>query len=72
MGSATSSWAWMGEVWIDMSERSPQELASEARDRLAAMPAGGDALKGKDRLAIPPQEMPAQDAVERSHNFTEV
>ena len=47
-----------------------EELALNARKMLAELE--GEALKPKDRLQIPAQEMPSQDAVERRGNVREV
>ncbi len=51
---------------------SPAELAKLAKDRLAEVMARTEPLKPKDRLAIPAQEMPAQDPKVRSRNMSEV
>jgi len=54
-----------------MSHRKYDELSSEAKALLAEL-LGKATLKPKDRLAIPPQEMPAQDPARRIHNMNEV
>lgn len=46
------------------------ELQKEAKDLLASL--DGKELKPKERMAIPPQEMPAQDPKERIRNMSEV
>jgi glutamate synthase (NADPH/NADH) small chain len=50
----------------------PQELQDRAAAQLAASLARQDALKTKDRLGIPVQEMPAQDPVARRRTMSEV
>jgi len=53
----------------------PDELKSQARATLSALEAAaqnGDALKARDRIAIPQQDMPAQDPMVRSCNMFEV
>jgi len=55
-----------------MSHPDNEEISSEAR-RLLAEVLGKDApLKPKDRLAVPPQNMPSQDPAERRRNMNEV
>lgn len=48
----------------------PESLKMAAAVKLAELK--GVDLKPKDRMAIPVQEMPAQDPLERSHNMSEV
>lgn len=55
-----------------MTSRSSQAIQAEARSRLDALIASKDSLKPKDRLSIPPQEMPAQDPAARRRNVSEV
>ncbi len=50
--------------------KTPEELAAEATRLLSAMKA--NELSAKERMAIPPQEMPAQDPVARRGNINEV
>jgi len=49
---------------------SPESLRKAAAEKLAEL--NGVELKPKDRVAIPAQEMPAQDPLERSRNMSEV
>ncbi|MDA3925002.1 MAG: NADPH-dependent glutamate synthase [Kiritimatiellae bacterium] len=49
---------------------SPESLQAAAVEKLAELK--GVDLKPKDRMAIPPQEMPTQDPTVRSHNMGEV
>lgn len=51
---------------------SKEELDAEAARCLAAIRARAEPLKPKDRRAIPPQPMPAQDPAERRRNIREV
>lgn len=51
---------------------SKEELTERARKILADVAARPQPLKPKDRLQIPPQEMPSQDPVERRSNVNEV
>ena len=53
-----------------MSHKSLEELKSEAAELWKEIE--GKELKVKERLAIPPQEMPAQDPVLRRRNMNEV
>ncbi|MFO7535771.1 MAG: NADPH-dependent glutamate synthase [Kiritimatiellia bacterium] len=53
-----------------MSHRTREELQKEAAAQLAALK--GKTLTARDRMAIPPQEMPAQPAGERRANMREV
>ena len=46
------------------------ELQREAKELLASL--DGKEMKPKERMAIPPQEMPAQDPKERIGNMEEV
>lgn len=55
-----------------MNHPHPEQLATEARRRLAELVALGRPLTAKERLAIPCQEMPAQDPVARRRNMQEV
>ena len=55
-----------------MSHKSPSELKTKAHETLAGILPNKDALKPKDRMAIPAQEMPAQDPAERRRNVSEV
>jgi len=54
-----------------MSHREPSELAREAGAKLREVLAAGP-LNPKDRMAIPAQEMPVQDHVDRRGNMNEV
>lgn len=49
-----------------------EELAEKARRLLADLATHPQPLKAKERLQIPPQEMPGQEAVERRKNVREV
>lgn len=53
-----------------MAHPNKTELDIIAKDLLATY--GGKTLKAKDRLSIPPQEMPSQDPGERVSNMEEV
>ena len=55
-----------------MSHKTPEELAAEAKRLLADIEPRQAALKPRDRMAIPPQEMPAQDPAVRRGNMNEV
>ena len=55
-----------------MSHRKGDELSDAAKQLLADLPAGNGRIRPRDRLAIPPQDMPAQDPRERIGNMTEV
>lgn len=55
-----------------MSHKPKEHLATEARELLAQVLTRKDALKPRDRLAIPPQEMPAQHPGVRRRNVSEV
>ena len=55
-----------------MSHPTPEQLRQEAKERLDEILARGEPLKPKDRMAIPPQAMPEQEAGKRSRNTTEV
>jgi glutamate synthase (NADPH) small chain len=52
-----------------MTHATPEQLDETARQKLALLP---KPLKAKDRMAIPAQEMPAQDAISRRQNMQEV
>ncbi|MDX9981545.1 MAG: dihydropyrimidine dehydrogenase, partial [Lentisphaeria bacterium] len=52
-----------------MSHPTREELNALAEQQLAAL---GEVLKPKDRMAIPSQEMPAQDPAVRRCNTSEV
>jgi glutamate synthase (NADPH/NADH) small chain len=53
-----------------MSYKTPEDLKKEAQSILEAF--DGKALTNKDRLSIPPQEMPVQEPTERGGNMSEV
>ena len=55
-----------------MSQKSKEQLSSEARALLDEVLSRKEPLKPKDRMAIPAQEMPAQDPGVRRKNVTEV
>ncbi|HOU22332.1 MAG TPA: dihydropyrimidine dehydrogenase, partial [Kiritimatiellia bacterium] len=55
-----------------MSWRSPDELRATARVEWARIQALAQPVKARDRLAIPPQEMPAQEPLARARNMQEV
>ena len=55
-----------------MSHRTPEELNAEAQKQLDELLAREEPLKPKDRLAIPPQQMPEQHPEERRKNTSEV
>ncbi|MDF1612453.1 NADPH-dependent glutamate synthase [Stygiobacter electus] len=55
-----------------MHYHSPEELQEQARQLIAEYVTKVDDLKTKDRMKIPPQEMPAQNPEERIHNLDEV
>jgi glutamate synthase (NADPH/NADH) small chain len=55
-----------------MSHPTPSDLQKAAREKLAVIDASGKPLTPKDRMAIPPQEMPSQDPVARRANMNEV
>ena len=52
-----------------MMHATPEQLDKMAAQQLAEL---SQTLKAKDRMAIPEQEMPAQDATERRQNMQEV
>ena len=52
-----------------MTHATPEQLDKMAAQQLAEL---SQTLKAKDRMAIPEQEMPAQDATERRQNMQEV
>ncbi|HOV65226.1 MAG TPA: NAD(P)-binding protein, partial [Spirochaetia bacterium] len=53
-----------------MSHKTPEELKAEAARLLSEY--GGKDLKNKERLSIPPQDMPCQDPKIRTGNMNEV
>lgn len=53
-----------------MSYRTPEELKKEAQKILESFE--GKTLKNKDRLNIPPQDMPVQEPTQRGKNMSEV
>lgn len=55
-----------------MSHSTPEQLRQEAKERLDEILNRSEPLKPKERMAIPPQEMPVQKPDERSQNTTEV
>ncbi|MBI5806969.1 MAG: NADPH-dependent glutamate synthase [Ignavibacteriales bacterium] len=55
-----------------MHYHTPEELQEQARQLIAEYVSQIDSLKPKDRTKIPPQEMPAQNPLERIHNLDEV
>ncbi|MDD2239114.1 MAG: NADPH-dependent glutamate synthase [Kiritimatiellae bacterium] len=55
-----------------MSRRPPDELRKEARVEWARLQALPQPLTPRDRLAIPCQEMPAQESLARAQNMQEV
>jgi glutamate synthase (NADPH/NADH) small chain len=55
-----------------MSHRTPEELNREAEKLLGELLSRNKPLTAKDRLAIPPQEMPAQRPEVRRDNISEV
>ncbi len=55
-----------------MSHPSPESLAAEARELWKDVEPRLATLKPRDRMAIPPQDMPAQDPVVRRRNIQEV
>jgi len=55
-----------------MSHRTREQLAAEAVELLGRIEGPGKPLTVRDRLAIPPQEMPQQDPVKRCSNMNEV
>ena len=55
-----------------MNHKTAEELAGDATAALAALDARTDALKPRDRMAIPAQPMPTQPAGVRSGNMQEV
>ena len=55
-----------------MPHKSPEELNADAHKMLNELLAREEPLKPKDRMAIPPQDMPAQDAGQRRSNINEV
>ncbi|HRU29332.1 NADPH-dependent glutamate synthase [Gracilinema caldarium] len=60
---------------LHQEQKSREQLNEEAEAQLKIIlekKASGEPLKPKDRLAIPPQEMPAQDPLERGKTVSEV
>lgn len=55
-----------------MSIRTSEELAEAAKRELARLSPGTAPLKPRERMAVPPQEMPAQPPLKRIRNFDEV
>lgn len=55
-----------------MSEKTAQELMSEAKEIFAKILPRASSLTPKERIAIPAQEMPSQDPHERRKNMSEV
>ncbi|NLB65260.1 MAG: NADPH-dependent glutamate synthase [Lentisphaerae bacterium] len=55
-----------------MSGRPPEELLAAARAEWARLEELPRPLKPRERLAIPPQDMPSQDPLERAGNMREV
>lgn len=55
-----------------MNHHTREDLRQEAKINLDQLLPKREELKPKDRLKIPPQEMPSQDPVARSHNLEEV
>jgi glutamate synthase (NADPH/NADH) small chain len=55
-----------------MHYHTPEKLQEQARQLIAEYVSQIDSLKPKDRTKIPPQEMPAQNPLERIHNLDEV
>ena len=55
-----------------MSFHTPESLQEAARQEWARLQALPPPLKPRDRLAIPPQEMPTQEPLARARNMREV
>lgn len=55
-----------------MSHTSPESLAEEARQLLSTIAGRQKPLMPRERMGIPPQDMPSQDPLERRGNMTEV
>ena len=55
-----------------MAHPTPEELSAEAESRLRELENRADSLKPRERMAIPPQEMPAQPPEVRRNNTSEV
>lgn len=55
-----------------MNKRIVTDLQKEALKELSRLTSTAEPLKNKDRMAIPAQEMPTQDPIERGKNFDEV
>jgi glutamate synthase (NADPH/NADH) small chain len=62
----------MKEEQNTATESNPEQLSAEAKQALHEILDRKEPLKPKDRLKIPQQEMPAQDARERRENMEEV
>jgi len=60
------------ETTTSPRHRSLEELTAEARNLLAKLEPRRTSLTAKERLAIPPQEMPSQDPITRRRNMNEV
>ncbi len=58
--------------WIESAGREKNAMKNSETAILNELLPKKDQLKPKERMAIPPQEMPLQDPKERSHNFNEV
>ncbi|NCC50710.1 MAG: NADPH-dependent glutamate synthase [Spartobacteria bacterium] len=55
-----------------MSHPTPEQLEQAAKETLAGLEARTEALKPKERMTIPAQEMPTQDPLARRGNMNEV
>lgn len=55
-----------------MKEHKTDILNTEPEQLLAEIESRGTPLKNKERMAIPPQDMPAQDSIKRRKNMKEV
>jgi glutamate synthase (NADPH) small chain len=55
-----------------MSYKTAEQISEEAKKLIVEYISHVDDYKTKDRMKIPPQEMPAQDPEIRSHNLSEV
>ena len=55
-----------------MSSHTPESLQEAARREWARIQALPQPLKPRDRLSIPPQDMPTQDPLARAKNMQEV
>jgi glutamate synthase (NADPH/NADH) small chain len=54
------------------ASHTPEELRQAAADELRRVEARGASLKPRERMALPPQEMPSQEPRARGRNFSEV